>query len=273
MFTRPAPRTTAPDRHADGRQRPGRRQFADARPLSAAGSDLTEAIKHGYQGLNFAFFAGFDAYHAASDTPTATGMQRFNIGGELPRPALAQSHPARPRPRPALRRPRGRPGAAIPGRGGLGPDRPGAHGSVGLRLQVARQGRLSPRGVAASAGAFALLILVLGGVLWALGETRWAMAGAMPRPCDAPRARHPRGVGRWAAAWPFVVRRRHPLAQAVQPADRRPGAGGRGGGGGPSNRAAGRPSSWFGHGDGGRRPGAGQPGPAVDRGHASPWRP
>ncbi len=33
------------------------------------GTDLSEAIKRGYAGLNFAVFDGFDAYHEASDTP------------------------------------------------------------------------------------------------------------------------------------------------------------------------------------------------------------
>ena len=39
------------------------------------GTDLTEAIKRGYAGLNFAVFDGFDAYHQPTDTP-----QRLDAG-------------------------------------------------------------------------------------------------------------------------------------------------------------------------------------------------
>jgi len=52
-------------------------------------TDLTEAIKRGYAGLNFAVFDGFDAYHQASDTP-----QRLDEGSlqSLGDQVLAAAH-------------------------------------------------------------------------------------------------------------------------------------------------------------------------------------
>jgi hypothetical protein len=45
-------------------------------------TDLTEALDHGYAGLNFAFFAGLDAYHRPTDTPAALDLGSLQHLGE-----------------------------------------------------------------------------------------------------------------------------------------------------------------------------------------------
>src|SRR6185312_11965728 len=100
-------------------------------------TDLTEAIRHGYAGLNFAFFAGLDAYHRPSDTPGARSWQpaAHRRAGPARRPhPRDRTRPARPRAGPGLRRHPRRTGPAVPGGGGLGAGGAGRSGPRRPRL-------------------------------------------------------------------------------------------------------------------------------------------
>jgi hypothetical protein len=148
-------------------------------------TDLTEALERGYAGLNFAFFAGLDAYHRPADTPQALDPGSLqHIGEQVLRAARALTGPAGP-------------ASPLPGRG---PDHAYAdilggpvlqYGAVvgwalvvlsggGLAaqaLRLAARGRLSLAGVAAGALAFLVLILLLVLGFYVQGLARLTLAG------------------------------------------------------------------------------------------------
>jgi hypothetical protein len=154
-------------------------------------TDLTQALQRGYAGLNFAFFSGLDAYHGPSDTPERLDPGSLqHLGEQVLRAAAALD----PRVNPA------KPDAATTPLPGRGPDQPyadilggpvlhysahfgwgllllAAAGLVAYGVRIARQDRLSLLGVIGGAGAFAALILALGGVLTGLGLARVTLAG------------------------------------------------------------------------------------------------
>ena len=146
------------------------------------GTDLTEALEHGYAGLNFAFFGGFDAYHRPSDTPQALDPGSLqHIGEQVLKAVRALTTTT----------------AALPGRapdqtyadilGGPVLQYPAAAGWVlallaggGLAayaLRPAWRGRLSLAGVGVGASAFLGLIVTLALALQASGMARIALAG------------------------------------------------------------------------------------------------
>jgi hypothetical protein len=154
-------------------------------------TDLTAALQHGYAGLNYAFFAGLDAYHRPGDTPQALDPGSVqNIGEQVLRAARTLATAANPA------HPNG-PAPALPGRapdqayadilGGPVLQYPAAVGwalvvlaGAGLTahgLRQAGRGRLSLAGVAAGAGAFLGLVLLLALGFYGLGMARDAVAG------------------------------------------------------------------------------------------------
>jgi hypothetical protein len=183
------------------------RTLVDADALAAASSlmpdlyrrlpnstDLTEAIRHGYAGLNFAFFAGLDVYHRPSDTPAALDPGSLQHMGEQVLRAARALVTAPPTAGPLHP---DAPALPLPGRG---PDQAYADilggpvlqypavvgwalvilaggGLAAYALRLAARGRLSLAGVAGGALAFLGLVLLLGLGLYAVGLAREALAG------------------------------------------------------------------------------------------------
>ena len=165
-------------------------------------TDLTEALNRGYQGLNFAFFAGLDAYHRPGDTVQALDPGSLqHIGEQALRAAQAMTEGD-----PAARGP----AAPLPPRG---PDKAYADvlGGPVLRLSAAedwgllilaaaglaayfvgarRAGRTSVAGAAGGALAFVVLIGLIAAVLSGLGALRGLLAGGH----SAPLLRHALGA-------------------------------------------------------------------------------
>ena len=146
-------------------------------------TDLTEALRRGYAGLNFAFFAGLDAYHRPGDTPQALDPGSLqHIGEQVLRAARALTTAA---------------ATPLPGRapdqvyadilGGPVVQYPAAvgwalvmlagGGLTAYALRLAARGRLSLAGVAAGALAFLALALIMVLGFHALGLARLALAG------------------------------------------------------------------------------------------------
>ena len=172
-------------------------------------TDLTEAIDRGYAGLNFAFFAGLDAYHRPTDTPRALDPGSLqHIGEQVLRAARALTTATVS----------ARPGGSAPPLPGRAPDRAYADilggpvlqypaavgwalvllaggGMTAYALRLAARGRLSLAGVAAGALAFLGLILLFALAFYGLGAVRMALAGHRL----APLLRHAAGA-RWGAA-------------------------------------------------------------------------
>jgi hypothetical protein len=154
-------------------------------------TDLTEAIKGGYPGLNFAFFAGLDAYHRPADTPQALDPGSLqHIGEQVLRAARALTASVLPV----------HPGGRAPPLPGLAPDQAYADilggpvlqypalvgwaivvlaggGLAAYALRLAARGHLSLPGVGAGALAFIGLILLLALGFYVLGVARVAVAG------------------------------------------------------------------------------------------------
>ena len=144
-------------------------------------TDLTEAIRHGYAGLNFAFFAGLDAYHRPSDTPRALDPGSLqHIGEQVLRAARTlATAPALPgrAPDQAYADILGGPVLQYPAAVGWALVVLAAAGLAAHALRLANRGQLSLGGVAAGAGAFLGLLLLLGLGFYGLGVARDAVAG------------------------------------------------------------------------------------------------
>lgn len=180
------------------------RTLVDADALAAASSlmpdlyrrlpnntDLTEALHHGYAGMNFAFFSGLDAYHGAGDTPRALDPGSVqHIGEQALRAARALTvatgpiHPDAPAPPLPGRAPDqayadilGGPVLQYPAVVGWALVILAGGGLAAYALRLAARGRLSLGGVAAGALAFLGLALLLAFGLWTLGAAREALAG------------------------------------------------------------------------------------------------
>jgi hypothetical protein len=205
------------------------RALVDADALAAASSlmpdlysrlpndtDLTEALNHGYAGLNFAFFAGLDAYHRPTDTPERLDPGSLqNIGEQVLRAtralAEAQVLPGRA-PDQAYADVLGGPVVQYPAVAGWALLFLAAAGLTGYALRLAARGRVSLAGVAAGALAFLGLVLILALSFYALGLARVAVDGRRL----APLLRHPGGLKAGAAllaiglslAWAALAGRR-----------------------------------------------------------------
>jgi hypothetical protein len=152
-------------------------------------TDLTEAIKGGWQGLNFAFVSGFDDYHRPTDTPDRLDPGTVqHMGDQVLRAASALT----------VGDPSAKgPASPLPGRG---PDQAyadilggpvvqlpalaswallllSAGGMSAYALRLAGAGRLSLPGVTGGAAAFLILLVVLAVLLYALGRIRIDLAG------------------------------------------------------------------------------------------------
>jgi hypothetical protein len=157
-------------------------------------TDLTEAIKGGFAGMNFAFFAGLSAYHRPADTPEALDPGSVqHIGEQALRAAsalvTALSLPGRG-PDQAYADILGGPVLQYPAVVGWALVVLAGAGMAAYALRLARRGRLSLAGVAAGALAFLGLILVLTLGLYALGSARVAVDGRRL----APLLRHAAGA-------------------------------------------------------------------------------
>jgi hypothetical protein len=144
------------------------------------GTDLTEAIAAGRQGLNFAFFSGFDAYHSALDTAARLDPGTLqDIGDKVLKAAMVlASAPALP-----VRAPDqtyadilGGPILVYPAWAGWVLIVLAAGGVSVHALRLAQSRRLSLWGVAAGAGAFLLLLVVIAAALYGLGRLRIDLA-------------------------------------------------------------------------------------------------
>ena len=146
------------------------------------GTDLTEALAHGYVGLNFAFFGGFDAYHRPSDTPQALDPGSLqHIGEQVLRAARAlttttDSLPSRA-PDQTYADILGGPVLQYPAAVGWALALLAGGGLAAYALRPATRGRLSLAGVGTGALAFLGLIVALAVVLQALGMARIALTG------------------------------------------------------------------------------------------------
>ncbi|MGZ3277702.1 MAG: M20/M25/M40 family metallo-hydrolase [Caulobacteraceae bacterium] len=155
-------------------------------------TDLTEAIRAGHDGLNFAFFAGLDAYHRPPDTAQALdpgslqhiGEQTLRAARALTSVAIGPAHPGAPAPPLPGRAPDqayadilGGPVLQYPAVVGWALVVLAGGGLAAYALRLAGRGRLSLAGVAAGALAFLGLVLVLALGLQALGMARDALAG------------------------------------------------------------------------------------------------
>jgi hypothetical protein len=144
-------------------------------------TDLTEAVRHGYAGLNFAFFGGLAAYHRPSDTPEALDPGSLqHIGEQVLRAArtlaTAPSLPGRG-PDQAYADILGGPVVQYPAAAGWAVVVLAAAGLAAYALHLAARGRLDLAGVAGGALAFLGLVLLLAIGLYALGLAREALAG------------------------------------------------------------------------------------------------
>ena len=151
-------------------------------------TDLTEALTRGYQGLNFAFFSGLDAYHRPGDTPQALDPGSLQHIGEQTLRAtrfltLADTAATDPAPLP----PQGQDDAYADILGGPVVGQPAWAGWALLLLAAAsvtayvlnthRSGRASGPGIAGGALAFVILIAMIAVALTGLGVLRAALAG------------------------------------------------------------------------------------------------
>jgi hypothetical protein len=157
-------------------------------------TDLTEAIRRGYAGLNFAFFGGLSAYHRPSDTPEALDPGSLqHIGEQVLRAvqtlASAPSLPGRASDQPYADI-LGGPVVQYPAVIGWVLVVLAGGGLAAYALRIAARSRLSLAGVAAGALAFVGLILLLALGLYALGLAREALAGRHL----APMLRHATGA-------------------------------------------------------------------------------
>jgi hypothetical protein len=152
-------------------------------------TDLTEAIKGGFQGLNFAFVSGFEDYHQPTDTPDRLdpgtvqhlGDQVLRVARALTVGEVAAKGAAPPLPG------RGADQAYADILGGPVVQLPAlvswallllaAGGMTAYALRLANAGRLSLPGVMGGAGAFLVLLALLVAVLYALGRLRIELAG------------------------------------------------------------------------------------------------
>jgi hypothetical protein len=145
------------------------------------GTDLTEALNHGYAGLNFAFFAGMSAYHRPSDTPEALDPGSLQHIGEqvLGAARFLATAPVLPgrAPDQVYGDILGGPVLQYPAAAGWALVLLAAGGLVAFVLRPAARGRLGLPGVAAGALAFLGLILLLALGLQGLGMARIAVAG------------------------------------------------------------------------------------------------
>jgi hypothetical protein len=144
------------------------------------GTDLTEAIAAGHQGLNFAFFSGFDAYHSPLDTAARLDPGTLqDIGDKVLKAATvladAPALPARAPDRPYADI-LGGPILRYPAWAGWALIVLAAGGVSAHAISLAHARRLSLWGVAAGAAAFLLLVVVTGGALYGLGRVRIDMA-------------------------------------------------------------------------------------------------
>lgn len=144
------------------------------------GTDLTEAISRGHAGLNFAFFAGHDAYHRPSDTPDALDPGSLqSIGEQVLRAARTlATAPALPgrAPDQAYADILGGPVVQYPALAGWALVVVAGGGLAAYALRLAARGRLRLAGVGAGALAFLGLIVALAVALEALGVARIALA-------------------------------------------------------------------------------------------------
>jgi Peptidase family M28 len=152
-------------------------------------TDLTEALTRGYQGLNFAFVSGFDAYHRPTDTPDRLDPGTLQHLGEQVLRATAALTLGDPSAK--------GPASPLPGRapdqayadilGGPVIQYPAivgwallllsAGGMTAYALRLAGTGRLSLSGVAGGALAFLVLLIAVGAALYGLGQARIALSG------------------------------------------------------------------------------------------------
>jgi hypothetical protein len=152
-------------------------------------TDLTDALKGGVQGLNFAFVSGFDAYHQTSDTPDRLDPGAVqHLGDQVLRAATALTvgdpsakGPASPLP---ARGPDqayadilGGPVIQLPALASWALLLLAAGGMAAYALRLARGGRLDLPGVMAGAGAYLLLLVLLLGLLYGIGRVRIELAG------------------------------------------------------------------------------------------------
>jgi hypothetical protein len=144
-------------------------------------TDLTEAVERGYAGLNFAFFAGLQAYHQPSDTPQALDPGSLqHIGEQVLRAAqalaAAPSLPGRA-PDQAYADVLGGPVLQYPAAVGWALLVLAGGGLIAHALRLANRGQLSLAGVAAGTGAFLGLVLLLALGFYGLDLARDVAAG------------------------------------------------------------------------------------------------
>jgi len=171
-------------------------------------TDLTEALRHGHTGLNFAFFAGLDAYHRPSDTPQALdpgslqhiGAQTLSAAQAL---ATAPALPGRA-PDQAYADILGGPVLQYPGWVGWILVILAGLSLTAFALRPAARGKLNLPGVAASAGAFLGLVVILALGLFALGMAREALAGRHLSPLLRHAAAVRAGAGLLAAGLALI---------------------------------------------------------------------
>jgi hypothetical protein len=143
-------------------------------------TDLTVALQHGYAGMNFAFFAGFDAYHRPTDTPQRLdpaslqhlGDQALNAAqfltrvGALPGRAPDQVYSDI----------MGGPVLQYPAVVGWGLLVLAAGGIAVCAISAVQERRASPAGIAGGVLAFVVLMLVLAAALTGEGVLRERLA-------------------------------------------------------------------------------------------------
>jgi hypothetical protein len=153
-------------------------------------TDLTVALKQGIDGVNFAFFAGFNAYHRPSDTPAALdpgSLQHIGAQALAAAQALVRARLPGHAPDQVYADVLGGPVLQYPAVVAWAILVLGALGLLGSAIKALQERRTSPWGMAAGAGAFAGLIVAIGLVLYLAGLLRHALAG----PHFAPLLRHP----------------------------------------------------------------------------------
>jgi len=182
-------------------------------------TDLTEAIRTGHDGLNFAFFAGLGAYHRSADTPQALdpgslqhiGEQTLRAARALTTATFASAQPGAPAPPLPGRAPDqayadvlGGPVLQYPAVVGWALVILAGGGLAAYALRLAARGRVSPAGAAAGALAFLVLVLVLALGLQGLGMAREALAGRHLSPLLRHAAGARAGAGLLAAGLALV---------------------------------------------------------------------
>jgi hypothetical protein len=154
-------------------------------------TDLTVALQHGYQALNFAFFGGLDAYHRPGDTPQALDRGSLQHIGEQ---ALAAARVlVKPGPQPVRGRDQvyadvlGGPIVTYPAPVAWGLLGLAAAGIVAGALRAFKEEQASLTDIAGGAAAFLALCVLLAVALWGEGQLRRSLAGDH----FAPLLRHP----------------------------------------------------------------------------------